>query len=63
MRKALQIEEGLESVAQWVANISAKNYKFRKMIFEMLSKSEKKKSLIEDLLSRVKVTGSRELGS
>jgi hypothetical protein len=61
LRKALQIEEGLESVAQWEAYISAKNYKFRKMIFEMLSESEKNKSMIEEMLSKVKVSGPHEI--
>jgi hypothetical protein len=61
LRKALQIEEGLESVAQWEAYISAKNYKFRKMIFEMLSDSEKNKSMIEEIVNMVRVTGPREM--
>jgi hypothetical protein len=61
LRKALQIEEGLESVAQWEAYISAKDYKFRKMIFEMLSESDENKAKIEELLSKVKVTGPREM--
>lgn len=61
LRKALQIEQGLESVAQWEAYISAKNYKFRKMIFEMLSESEKNKSMIEEMLSKVKVTSPHQM--
>lgn len=63
LRKALQIEQGLESVAQWEAYISAKDYKFRKMIFEMLSESENNKSMIEEMLKRVKVTGPHETGN
>jgi hypothetical protein len=61
LKKALQIEEGLETVAQWEAYISAKNYKFRKMIFEMLSESEQNKSMIEEMLRRVKVSGPHEV--
>ena len=60
LRKALQIEESLESVAQWEAYISAKDYKFRKLIFEMLSDSEINKSMIEELVNKVKISGPRE---
>jgi hypothetical protein len=61
LRKALQIQKGLESVSQWEAYISATNFPFRKMIFEMLSESAKDKVMIEDLLSKVKVTGPGEI--
>lgn len=59
LRKALQIEEGFETIAQWEAYVSTKNPDFQKMIFQMLSESENHKHLVEGMLARVKVTDPR----
>jgi hypothetical protein len=61
LTKALQIEEGIESVVQWEAYITAKNYGFRKVIFDMFLESEKNKTLIEEMLSKVKISGRHKI--
>ncbi|MGD0818688.1 MAG: hypothetical protein ABR986_09890 [Methanomassiliicoccales archaeon] len=61
LTKALQIEEGIESVVQWEAYVSAKNYGFRKIIFDMFLESEKNKSMIEEMLIKVKITGTHKM--
>jgi hypothetical protein len=63
LRKALQIEEGFESVAQWEAYVSTKDEDFRKMMFKLLSDSERHKDLVEQMLSRVKVSGPKMTGA
>jgi hypothetical protein len=60
LQKALQIEEGFESVAQWEAYVSTQNDDFRKMIFQLLSDSARHKNLVEAMLSKVKVSNPKQ---
>jgi rubrerythrin len=60
LRKALQIEEGFESVAQWEAYVSTQDDKFRTMLFQLLSDSERHKGLVEQMLSKVKVSNPKQ---
>lgn len=61
LKKVLQIEEGFESVAQWEAFVTTQNDEFRKMLFQLPSDSERHKGLVEEMLSKVKVSNSRVL--
>jgi hypothetical protein len=60
LHKALQIEEGFESVAQWEAYVNTQNDEFRKMVFQLLSDSARHKGLVEMMLSKVKVSSPRQ---
>jgi hypothetical protein len=61
LKRALQIEDGFESVSQWQAYLVSRDHDFRRMIFQMLSESAKHKDMVSDLLKMVKVTDAREL--
>lgn len=61
--KTLQIEEGIESVVQWEAYISAKNVAFQKVIVDMFSESENNKKMIEEMLKKVIVTTPHKIKS
>ena len=59
LKKALQIEEGFESIAQWEAYVTTQDDDFRRMMFQLLSDSERHKGLVEQLISRVYVSDPR----
>ncbi len=56
LKRALQIEDGFESVAQWEAYVITKDHEFRRMIFEMLAESAKHKVILGGLLKMVRVS-------
>lgn len=53
LSKALEIEMGFESLAQWEAYVQAKNDSFRNMIFTMISESEHHASMVEEMIRRL----------
>ncbi|MBM3300603.1 MAG: hypothetical protein FJY85_11675, partial [Deltaproteobacteria bacterium] len=58
LRKALDIEASFESISQWEDYINLKKDEFRDVVFELISESEKHKSIVESLISKTK-KGSR----
>ncbi len=60
LRKALEIEAGFESISQWEGYINLKKDEFRDVVFELISESEKHKSMVEDLISKTKRPSSSE---
>ena len=56
LARALQIEDGFESLGQWEAYVRTKDPEFRRMIFDMLGESTKHKRMIGDLLKMVIVS-------
>ena len=61
LKRALQIEDGFESVAQWEAYVVTKDHEFRRMIFQMLAESAKHKGMVGDLLKMVNVSDERQI--
>jgi len=61
LKRALQIEDGFESVGQWEAYVRTKDHEFRRMIFEMLAESAKHKGMVSDLLKMVNVSDKRQI--
>jgi hypothetical protein len=61
LKRALQIEDGFESVSQWEAYLVTRDREFRRMIFEMLAESAKHKDMVSELLKMVNVSDKREL--
>ena len=61
LKRALQIEDGFESVGQWEAYVRTKDHEFRRMIFEMLAESAKHKGMVGDLLKMVNVSDERQI--
>ncbi len=61
LKRALQIEDGYESVGQWEAYVKTKDHGFRRMIFEMLAESAKHKGMVTDLLKMVDVSTERQI--
>ena len=59
LKKALQIEEGFESVAQWEAYVTTQDEDFRKMMFQLLSDSERHKDMVEQMISKVNASNPR----
>lgn len=56
LRKALEIEAAFESVSQWEGYINVKKDEFRDVIFELISESEKHRTLVESMISKVKIS-------
>ena len=63
LKRALQILEGFESVAQWEAYVSTQDEDFRKLMFKLLSDSERHKNLVEQMLSKIKVSSPKQIMS
>ncbi len=61
LKRALQIEEGFESVGQWEAYLVTKDRDFRRMLFKMLAESAKHKGMINDMIKMVNVSNPGEL--
>jgi hypothetical protein len=61
LKRALQIEDGFESVSQWEAYLATRDRDFRAMIFQMLAESAKHKDMVSKLLKMVSVSDIREL--
>ena len=64
MRKALEIETGFESVAQWEGYVSVADAEMRALLFEIISDSDGHRRVVESLLSMVNVeddAGARPL--
>jgi hypothetical protein len=62
LRKALEIEEGFESMAQWEGYVQAKVDGFRNMMFMMISESEHHASMVTEMLERLGVTKTDAYG-
>ncbi len=60
LKRALQIEEGFESIAQWEAYVTTQDDNFRRMMFQLLSDSERHKGLVEQMISRAHVSDPRQ---
>ena len=60
LRKALEIEASFESVSQWEGYISIKKDEFRDVIFELISESERHRTLVESMISKVRVPPGSE---
>jgi hypothetical protein len=54
MRKALEIERGFESVAQWEGYVSVKDKEFRDVLFQLVSDSDGHARTVESLLEMVR---------
>lgn len=53
LAKALQIESEYETLAEWQGYISLSNPKYRDLLFELISDSEKHAAWVKDMLSMV----------
>ena len=60
LRKALEIEAGFESVSQWEGYINVKKDEFRDVIFELISESEKHRTLVETMISKIRISPGSE---
>jgi len=56
LRKALEVETGFESVAQWEGYVTAKQDEFRQVLFRLTSDSEAHRRMVESLLKQVRAT-------
>lgn len=53
LSKAYQIETEYETLAEWEGYVSVQNPKYRDLLFELISDSEKHAFMVKDLLSMV----------
>ena len=60
LKRALQLEEGFESVAQWEAYVNTEDEAFRRMMFRLLSDSERHADLVEQMISKVIASRTRQ---
>ncbi|MGD0056446.1 MAG: hypothetical protein ABSB83_01145 [Methanomassiliicoccales archaeon] len=56
LKKALEIEAGFESVSQWEGYINVKKDEFRDVIFELIYESEKHRTLVEKMISKISIS-------
>ena len=57
LHKALEVETGFESVAQWEGYVATKQDEFREVLFSLISDSEGHRRIVESLLKQVRATG------
>ena len=57
LRKALEVETGFESVAQWEGYVATKSDEFREVLFRLISDSEGHRRSVESLMAQVRVGG------
>lgn len=60
LRKALEIESGFESVAQWEGYVSVADPEMRALLFELISDSDGHRGVVESLLSMVRIEGDSD---
>ena len=53
MKKALEVESGFESVAQWEGYVSVADAEMRALLFELISDSDEHRRIVESLLAMV----------
>ena len=56
LQKALEIEKGFETMAEWEGYVSVKEKEFREVLFQLVSDSARHSRTVESLLGMVRVT-------